>query len=142
MVFVKKSTFFWYVSFLAKSHKETFFDILDRKKSSLDLKSEVLTKSKKNRSFAKGLVHGFCQKIDLFSYVFFFKKKGQKEAFFYILDRKECHLDLKGEVLSKSKNIVILEGVSPWFLSKNLPYSYKIFFLAKREERKFFWYSG
>ena len=45
-------------------------------------------------------------------------KKGQKETFFDILDRKECHLDLNSEVLTKSKNIDILEGVSPWLLDR------------------------
>ena len=105
----------------------------------MDLKSEVLTKSKKNRHFAKELVHGFCQKIDLFSYVFL-SRKGQKETFFYILDRKECHLDLKSEVLTKSKNIVILEGVSPWFLSKNRPFFY-VYFLTKKANKDIFWYS-
>ena len=96
------------------------------------------SQSRKKSTFCKGVTPWFLSKNRPFFICFFFKKKGQKETFFYILDRKECHLDLKSEVLTKSKNIVILEGVSPWFLSKTLPYSYKIFFLAKREERKFF----
>ena len=51
-------------------------------------------KVEKNRHFAKGLVHGFCQKIELFPYVIFEQKKRQKETFFNILDRKECFSDL------------------------------------------------
>ena len=47
MISVKKSTIFIYVFLRKKSKKETFFDILDRKQSFLELKSEVLTKSKK-----------------------------------------------------------------------------------------------
>ena len=47
MVFVKKSTFFSYVFFFSKkTQKKIFFDILDRKESFLDLKSEFLIKSK------------------------------------------------------------------------------------------------
>ena len=48
MVFVKNSTFFLYVLFFSKkSQEERFFDILDTKECLLDLKKEVLTKSKK-----------------------------------------------------------------------------------------------
>ena len=86
---------------------ETFFYILDNKECFLDLKSKVL-KSPKNQHFAKGLVHCFCQKIDFFL-IFFFSKKSKNETFFYILDRKQCFLDLKSEVLRKSKNIDILQ---------------------------------
>ena len=51
-------------------------------------------KTLKNRHFAKGLVYGFSQKIDLFL-VFFFSKKSQEEAVFYILESKQCFLHLK-----------------------------------------------
>ena len=138
MVFVRKSTFSLSVLSSKESQKETFFDILDRKQSFLDLKSEVLTNSikstfckgfspwflsknrpfsykcfffrqkamkkhflifwkehkvfgtqkwsshkvEKNRHFAKGLVHGFCQKINLFLICFFWAKKSRKKHFF------------------------------------------------------------
>ena len=144
MVFVKKSTFFSYLFFFffsKKSQKETFFDILDSKKCFLDLKSEVLENSK-NRNFAKGFVHGFCQKIDLFLICFFLSKKRQKETFFHILDRKESFLDHKSKVLQKSKKTTFFKGVSPWFLSKNRPFSYMVFFLRKKPERIISLYSG
>ena len=80
MVFVKKSTFFWYVFFSQKSQKERFFDILDRKGYFLDLKSEVL-KSRKNRHFANGLVHGISQKIDLFLICSFEQRKPEWNIF-------------------------------------------------------------
>ena len=69
--------------------------------------------------------------------MFLLSKKGQKETFFDILDRKECHLDLKSEVLTKSKNMVILEEVSPWFLSKNRLFFY-VYFLTKKANKNFF----
>ena len=66
-------------------------------------------------------------KKSTFFHMFLLSKKGQKETFFDILDRKECHLDLKSEVLTKSKNIEILGEVSPWLLSKNRPFFMFIF---------------
>ena len=89
MIFDKKSTFFSYL-FLEqkKGQKEPFFDVLDRKECFLHHKSKVLQKSKKTQHFAKGLVHGFCQKIDLFLKIFFFEQKSKKETFFDILNRK------------------------------------------------------
>ena len=59
---------------------------------------------------------GFLKKNRLFSYRFFFRKESQTEIFFDILDIKECSLDLKSEVLKKSKKSRICKGVSPWFL--------------------------
>ena len=98
--FLTKNRRFSYMFFMSKkSQKETYFHILGSKECFLDLKSEVLAMSI-NRYFAKGLVHGFCQKIDLFL-IFLFWKKSQKEAFSDILDSKEYFLDLKSEVLAK-----------------------------------------
>ena len=46
-------------------------------------------------------------------------KSNQKRSFFsYILDKKECFLDKKNEVLKKSKNSKFSKGLSPWFMSK------------------------
>ena len=121
-----------------KSQKETFFDILESKECFLHLKSEVLKKSK-NRHFAKRSVHAFCQKIDLFLICFFLAKKSQKEKFFDILDSKECFLDLKSEVLKKSKTSTLCKGFSPWFLSKNRAFSHMFFFFEqKKPERNIF----
>ena len=47
MVFLQKSTFSSSVLLSKESQKETFFDQLDSKECFLDVKSEVLTKSKK-----------------------------------------------------------------------------------------------
>ena len=69
----------------------------------------------------------FVQKSTFFSYVFL-KKKSQKETFFDILDRKQCFLDLKSEVL-------------PWFLSI-IDLFLICFFKQKKPERNILWYSG
>ena len=85
------------------------------------------SKVKKNRHFAKGLVDGFCQKIDLSLMCFFQAKKSHKETFFDILDRKQCFLDLKSEVLKKSKKSTFCKRVTPWFFSKNYPFPHLFF---------------
>ena len=58
----------------------------------------MFEKSPKNRKFAKGLVHGFYQKIDVFLMCVFFGKSSLKGYFFDILNRKECFLDRNWEV--------------------------------------------
>ena len=142
MVFVKKSTFSLYVFFLdKKSQKQTLFDILDRKECFLDLKSEVLKNSKK-WTVCKGVSPWFLSKNRPFSHMFFWSKKKQKETFFHILDRKECFLDKKRTVLKNAKKSTFCEGVSPRFLSKNRPFSYKFFFEQKSKKETFFLYSG
>ena len=51
-------------------------------------KSEVL-KSLKMEIFIKGLVHGFCQKIEYYIKGIFLGKLSQKRPFFDIVDRKK-----------------------------------------------------
>ena len=115
-----------------KSQKQTVFNILDRKECFLDLKSEVLKKSNK-LTFCKGVSPWFLSKNRPFSYMFFFlSKKSQKQTVFDILDTKECILDLKSEVLIKTRKSTFCKGVSPWFFSKNPPFSYMFFFWARK----------
>ena len=72
-----------------------------------------------------------------FSYMIFFSKKSQKQTVFDILDKKECFLDLKSEVLRNWKKSKCCKEVSPWFLSKNRPF-FHMFFLAKKARNKHF----
>ena len=53
-------------------------------------------------TFSKGLVDGFCRKVELFSFAFFGVIKSEKNVF-YILDKKECLLDQKINVLKRAK---------------------------------------
>ena len=72
---------------------------------------------------------------------FFLAKKARKKHYliFWIeKNRKECFLDHKREVLKNSKKSTFFKGVSPWFLSKNRPFSYMFFFYQKKEERNIF----
>ena len=68
----------------------------------------------------------------------FLSKKSQKQTVFDILDKKEWFLDLKTEVLKKSRKSTFFKGVSPWFLSKNRHFPYMFFFLAKKARNKQF----
>ena len=40
----------------------------------------------------------------------------REKIVFYVLDRKECFLDQKNDVLKKSKKSKFSKEVSPWFL--------------------------
>ena len=137
MVFGKNSTFFLYVFLSKQSKKQTYFDILDSKECFFDLKSETLAKSKKS-PFCKEVSPWFLSKNRPFSHMFFLGKKSKRETFSDILDRKECFLDHKREVLKNSKKSTFCKGVSPWFLCKNRPFSYNIFFEQKRKKETFF----
>ena len=55
----------------------------------------------------------------MFSHSYFLGKLSQKTLFFDILDRKECFLDQKSEVLKKFKKSKISKAVSPCFFFKN-----------------------
>ena len=117
MVFVKKSIFFLYVLFKQKRKKETFFNILDRKQSFLDLKNEVLKKSK-NRHFEKGLVHGFCQKIDFFFISCFLSKERQNKHFLIFWIEKNAFKTTKKKFWKTLKNRHFAKGLVHDFCQK------------------------
>ena len=73
-----------------------------------------------------------------FSYNIFFEQKRKKQTFIDILDRKECFLDLKSEVLKNSKKSTFSKGVSGWFLGKIRPSSYMFFLSKQRKKQTYF----
>ena len=96
-------------------------------------------KVENNRHFAKGLVHGFCQKNRTFSYIFFFEqKKARKKHFLILWIENKAFRTLKVKFSQSRKKSTFCKGVSPWFLSKNRPFSYKFFFLSKKARKKHF----
>ena len=98
-------------------------------------KIEVSTRTKKF-NFPKGLVHGFCPKIELSLIAFFSQKLCHKRSFSIFLRKKNQLLsDQKIEVLSRAKNF--LKGVSPWILSKNQTLSYLRFSQKSYQKRSF-----
>ena len=110
--FCSKNRPFLHVFLSRESQKKNIFSYSGQKRRLFRL--EIWSsKSVKNRHFLKGLVHGFVKKSTFFLY-FFFSKGSQKETFFDILDRKECFLYLKSEVLKKSRKLEFGNEVSPW----------------------------
>ena len=95
-------------------------------------------KVKKTRHFPKGLVNGFCQKIDLFLICFFKAKKARKKLFLIFWIETNAFFDVKSEVLKKSKKSTFWKGVRPWFLSKNWPFSWSCFLSKEGQKETFF----
>ena len=108
-----------------------FYDILKRKNAVLGNK----TRSSKNRKmaiFRKGLTHGFCPKIAIFS-TFFLGIINRENVFYDILERKNAFLGYKNKKFKKSKNGHFSNRVNPWFWSKTGHFSNFFFkqFIAK-----------
>ena len=139
--FLSKNRPFFICFFLAKKAREKHFLIFWIENKVFWTSKVKFSQSRKKSTFCKGVSPWFLSKNRPLFICFFFSKKGQRETFFDILDRKECHLDLKSEVLTKSKNIVILEGVSPWFFSKKIDLFLCLFFNKKSQQEHFliFW---
>ena len=66
--FLSKNRPFYRLCFLGKSIRigKIVFLLFWIKRSFLDQKKEVLKKQKKNLNFPMGLVHSFCQKMEIF----------------------------------------------------------------------------
>ena len=58
----------------------------------------------------------------------FLRKKNQKETFFDILDRKQCFLDLKSDILHRGQSMV--------FVKKSTFFSY-VFFSKETQKETF-----
>ena len=58
-------------------------------------------KDQKIDIFERGYTMVFLSQNKLFFLCLFWAKKDQKETFFDILDRKECFLDLKSDILQR-----------------------------------------
>ena len=82
-------------------------------------------------------MHGFCQKIEFFSYWYFLGKISRKRVFFDILDRKECFLDQKSEIINNSEKSKFSKGVSSRFSPKIRMFSHVFFFFGQLKQEKF-----
>ena len=81
MVFVKKSTYFLYVFFLAKKAKKKDFLMFWIENKACSTSKLNISQSRKNRHSAKGLVHGFSQKMDLLLICSFEQRKPERNIF-------------------------------------------------------------
>jgi len=68
------------------------------------------------------LIHGFCQKMEIF-HLLFFSKMDKEKVFSKVLERKETFLDYKNIGSRNPQNLHFSKGVSKWFLSKNRDFS-------------------
>ena len=137
MLFVKKSTVVSYFYLKQRKRGNTFLDILDRKERFLELKSEVLKQSKISK-FSKGISPWLLSKnLPFFHISFFYQREPEKKTFFDILERKECFLDLKSEVLKKSKNRHFAKGLVMVVVKKSMDLLY-VYFVQRKGKRNIF----
>ena len=92
---------------------------------------------KKKRHFGKGLVHGFCQKIDLFLICLFLAKKARKKHFLIFWTENKAFWTLKVRFSNSRKKSTFCKGVSPWFC-QNINLFVIPFFLTKKSQRETF----
>ena len=67
--------------------------------------------------FSKGLVHGFCQKIEILN-VLFLCKMDQEKVFCEFSERKEAFLDQKKSTQKTTKIFIFLKGLVDGFCQK------------------------
>ena len=101
----------------------------------LDQKSEVSKKFKKS-NFPKGLVHGFCPKIELFTMRFFRHPKAEKSVFLIFWIEKNTFPLRKGKFQKCPQNWIFHRGQS-LFLSKNRAF-YDVVFQAPQSKKECF----
>ena len=93
--------------------------------------------------FSEGLVHGFCPKIELFSFGFFWCYQLRQKRFFFLYSwQTRMILDQKVNVLKGAKNRHFPKGIIHGFCPK-IEFLFISFFssLIKSEKNFFFQYS-
>ena len=78
------------------------------------------------------------QKRPFFQLLFFFRKIGQENVFYDILQRKNAFLGYKNKNIKQSKNCHFSKGVNPWFWYKNGHLS-NFFFLGNIGQKNVFY---
>ena len=134
--FLTKNRPFSDMVFLAKKGRKKHFLIFWIENKPFWTSKVNFSQSRKKSTFLIGVSPWFFSKNRPCSHMFFLSKKRQKETFFHILDRNECFLDHKRKVAKNAKNSTFCKGVSPWFLSKNRPFSQS--FLSKKSQKQTF----
>ena len=93
--------------------------------------------------FSEGLVHGFCPKIELFSFGFFWCYQLRQKRFFFLYSwQTRMILDQKVNVLKGAKNRHFPKGIIHGFCPK-IEFLFICFFFKCNQVRKnfFFQYS-
>ena len=102
MVFVKKLNFSPSVFWGQLKPEKMFFYILDRNECVLDQKSEILKISKKS-NFPKGSVHGFCQKIEIFTMCVYWANQTRQHRFWIFWIEKNAFWTKQSDLSKKYK---------------------------------------
>ena len=123
--FRQKNQTFYHLCILGKSSKErSFFLLFWIKKSKKVQKFEI---------FQKGQSIWFLSKNRTFCHLCLLGKSSQKRSFFGILDKKECFLDQKKEVLKNDKKSKFSKGVSQYMVFvKKSNFLSSVFFWANQ----------
>ena len=141
MDFVQKSNFFLSAFFTEMISEKFFFRYCRKKRMILEEKIKVFKRAKR-WTFSKGLVHGFCRKIELFLIGVFHRNHIRKNRFLYCR-KKRMILKKKIEICKRAKKSTFSKGVSSWILSKNRNFSYRCFLQKLCDKKKIvFRYSG
>ena len=89
MAFCPKNRTFSYRRFSEKFYQKASFLILWKEKNDFKWKKLKFLKGPKKRHFTKGLVHGFCPKIEISRMGVFYRNYVRKKSCFNILDKKQ-----------------------------------------------------
>ena len=107
----------WFV--MKKVGKDHFLILWIEKKKMIFRLENWTVKKFQERHFSKGLVHGFCPKIELFSFGFFWcYKLRQKRFLFLYSSQTRMILDQKVNVLKGAKNRHFRKGIIHGFCPK------------------------
>ena len=79
MILVKKLKFLHVLCLSKIDREKVFADVLEKKKPLKTIKTTVCEK-RKMRIFPKGIVHGFGQKVEVFSSFVFIKNRSRKSV--------------------------------------------------------------
>ena len=91
-------------------------------------------KSGKICLFGKGLVHGFGQKCETFSFSLS-RLNIPKKVIHNVSDKKLASLEDKNVRFKKWQNLLFCKGVSPWFWSKICNFFILLFFRSNTPEK-------
>ena len=85
----------------------------------------------------KGLVHGFCPKIELFLFGVFQRNHIRKDRFWYC-GKKRMILSRKNWSFKKGKKWTFFKGVTPWRFVQKSNFSLSAFFTEILSENMIF----
>ena len=114
--------------FSQKSYQKRAFLILWKEKNDIKRKNWSFKKGQKNRHFPKGLLHGFCPKIEI-SLILVFTIIMSENIVFRYLWKKTIIFGPKNWSFNKGQKWTFFKGANSWILCKNRNISFCCFSL-------------